>query len=589
MIQSLKQFKTSFFLLSLMTLSLCANATDFTAVSNGNFSSSATWLGGADPSTLLTTADNIIINTGVTVNLDIDVTINNASATIVLNGALSGAHNLTLQSGTLSGAGALVVHNYTVSAAGVSTFTGSTTADNLYNSAAALTLSAKTYITDTLGLILGTVTTAAGDTLTMLANSVVHVANGTFVAGTAVIRELGTVNLLYTGTGTVSTGSEVAFPFINNVTVNLSSNSNQLSLSGNVTVTGALNVQSGSLSINGHTLTLNGTVATSATGTLSGSLTSDISLGGSGSMGTLMFTSGSNTINNLTVNGSAASYATLGSDLIVGGMLTLTNGGINLAGSSNLTLTGIDSIVGGSANSYVATTGTGKLIINIIGGVLNNARMLPIGTAAGYAPVKVTNNGIAAGNFMASVHPGIYANGTTGSDLSATYRSVNTSWEVSSDITTGANVTLETYWMTAMGVNSFNTSSVYLSHYTNGAWDDTTAAQATAHAGGMFSVSRSGITSFSPFAVFSNNPAGIAQVSAADAFSAYPNPAMNVLQVSITNPQATNELKVYDLLGNRVADYSVHGASNTIDISALTSGVYFLSVNNTATQKFVKQ
>jgi hypothetical protein len=584
--------KSGFAMLAGLALTFSANATTFTATTSGNFSASGTWSGGTAPSTNLTTADNIIINTGVTVTLDQDVTINNATASLAVNGTLSGTHSLNIQSGSLTGSltGSLSIHDLTLGSGSSTTYLGSTTVDNMYNSETLLSLAGATTVNDTVGLLSGSAQVSTGVIFTLGSNATLNIAGGSFsAAGGGTLTLLGNVNILYSGSGSLATGVELGLSHINNVTVNLSSSSNQLSMSSDLTVPGQLSVQSGSLNMNGHNLTLNGTVATSATGSLSGSSTSNLTLGGgAGSMGTLMFTSGSNTVNNLTVNGAASGYATLATDLNVAGTLTLTSGGINLSGSSNLTLTGTDSITGGSATSYIATSGTGSLVASVAGGAsLDNSRMFHVGTAAGYAPVRVTNSSSTTGNFSANAHSGIYANGTSGTDLSSTRSSVNTSWNVESDIQSGANVTLTAYWNSSMEVNTFNRSTVYLSHYTNSAWDATANVQATVMAGGMASVSRSGITSFSPFAVFSGYATGINDVAANSAFSAYPNPANNSITVTVADANTTTDAKVYDILGNQVATYPMHGTKNTIDITNLTSGVYFLSVNN-ATQKFVK-
>jgi hypothetical protein len=583
--------KTGFALLASAMFSMNANATSFTATTSGNFSASSTWSSGTAPSSNISGADNIIINNGVTVTLDEDVTINNPLAQLAVNGTISGSHSLNIQSGSFNGAatGVVTIHNLTLGSTSTSAYTGFATLDNMYNSQLLLSITGNTHVNDTLGLYSGVAQISSGTTLTLSGNATVLLSGGSYSnTGGGSISLMGNVNLMYTGSGSQATSSEISLSNVNNVSVNLGSNSNQLNLSGDLTIAGQLSLRNGALGINGHNLTLNGTIDATGTGTLTGSNTSNLSLGGSGSMGTLMFTSGGNTINNLTVNGSSSSSASLGSDLIVAGTLTLTNGRIDLTGTSNLTLTGTDSIQGGSSNSYVSTSGTGSLVINIAGSAsVNNSRTFQIGTSSSYAPVKVTSASTTSGNFSANAHSGIFANGTSGLDLSTSRSSVNTSWNVESDITTGANITLEAYWNQSAQVNSFSSSSVYLSHYTGGAWDAAATAQATAHAGGMYSVSRTGITSFSPFAVFSGYAAGISEVNDNASFSSYPNPAKNTMTVSVNSKTADN-IKVFDVLGNQVAIYPVRGASTIIDISNLNSGVYLLSVNNT-TQKFVKQ
>ncbi|MBV9926160.1 MAG: hypothetical protein JOZ96_14165 [Acidobacteria bacterium] len=98
------------------------------------------------------------------------------------------------------------------------------------------------------------------------------------------------------------------------------------------------------LTLNGRTLTLGSTVATASTGSgFVGSASSNLSLqngGTTGAMGTLVFAGGGQALNNLTINRTGGSgSATLGSNLSVGGALTLTAGDI-LTGSFTLTQTG---------------------------------------------------------------------------------------------------------------------------------------------------------------------------------------------------------------------------------------------------------
>ena len=63
--------------------------------------------------------------------------------------------------------------------------------------------------------------------------------------------------------------------------------------------------------------------------------------------------------------------------------------------------------------------------------------------------------------------------------------------------------------------------------------------------------------------------------------SVYPNPAKNTLAIDGNYTSAT----IYDLFGKLVltTDYK-----NTIDVSALSNGIYFIKVDNT-TIKFIKQ
>jgi hypothetical protein len=742
--------KTGFFAAALVFSSFCAKANTFTAIASGNFSSTSTWSGGVAPSSNTTNADQIVIGTGLTVNLDQNWTINNAGASFQLLGTLSSSTNsMNIQNGSITGAltGNLNIHDLTLGTASSSTYTGSMTLDNMYNSATVFSLSGAATVNDTLGLYSGVAQLATGAILTLGTNATINLGGGTYSSTGGLLTLGSSVNLLYSGSTNATTGLETSLTGLNNITVDMASSSGELTLSGDLAVTGQLNISNGNLNLNGHNLTINGTISAGTTGYIMGNSSSNININGTGSIGTLtlagsnstigqlnlniagngsvtlgsnmtsnsgislmsgslvvgsntlttngafvgsgylitssssnlvmggsgdmgtlnfsgsgstvgnltlntgnngnlnmgsdltiaggltlsngifnmnghnltlngtvnvtgsssisstntsnltiggssnsmgslIFTTGFNTVNNLTLNGSSGSNASLASDLAVAGVLNLSGGNLHLTGTSNLSLTGTSNIQGGSNSSYISTDGSGSLIANI---AASGSGMLQIGANGNYAPVNITNSSATSGNFSGNAHAGIFANGTTGNDISSTMSSVSTSWNIESDITTGANVSIEAFWSSSMEVNGFDTNTTYLSHYTSSAWDNSTSSQATVNANGMLSVKRTGITSFSPFAVFSSATTGIREVNNNAAFSTYPNPAINALTVSIANPQTANTLKVYDILGNQLAAYSVTDKTNTIDISGLTPGVYFLSVNNTYTKKFVKE
>jgi len=72
-----------------------------------------------------------------------------------------------------------------------------------------------------------------------------------------------------------------------------------------------------------------------------------------------------------------------------------------------------------------------------------------------------------------------------------------------------------------------------------------------------------------------------------------PNPANNLLQISSTNNDMDfSSAVVFDLSGNTLLSEKLNGESNTIDISGLTQGFYFINIidtkGNKITQKFIK-
>lgn len=166
----------------------------------------------------------------------------------------------------------------------------------------------------------------------------------------------------------------------NNVTINPGAGNN-VTLNGSQTVNGVLNVSSGRLVVGNNTLTLNGTVSgMSSTNVLRGSASSNLIIGGSGSLGTLYLdqaTPGTtNNFSTFTINRSSSGLVTLGNALTIGtGGLNLTNG--SLADGGNVVtlagnITGTGSHIG---SGKISMTGSGSTISSVsLGNLeLNNA------------------------------------------------------------------------------------------------------------------------------------------------------------------------------------------------------------------------
>ena len=72
------------------------------------------------------------------------------------------------------------------------------------------------------------------------------------------------------------------------------------------------------------------------------------------------------------------------------------------------------------------------------------------------------------------------------------------------------------------------------------------------------------------------------------AFSIYPNPAVNTIQVS--SPVNTNELNVINAIGQTVMTITNPKTTENIDVEALETGVYFVQIkkgDNTLTEKLI--
>ena len=176
------------------------------------------------------------------------------------------------------------------------------------------------------------------------------------------------------------------FTTVNNFTLNTTAPgaANTLTLTSDLTVNGTATIQAGTLVIGANTLTLNGSLSVLTGGFLDGSSSSNLTVGGTGTFGTLSFASGARVLNNLVMSRSGGTL-TLGAPLTVDNILTLTNGIISTTAANLLTLTRTTAgaVVGGSASSYVngplaRATATGAATV-----------LFPIGKGTAYRPLTL--------------------------------------------------------------------------------------------------------------------------------------------------------------------------------------------------------
>ena len=168
-------------------------------------------------------------------------------------------------------------------------------------------------------------------------------------------------------------------------TVNILHN---VTMGANFTTNNAVLATTKTVSIGSNTLTINGTIT--GAGTLTGSNTSNLTIGGTA--GTLNFTSGStnNFLKNLTIN--TAATATLGTALnITGGASGNNEGTLTVSGSGVLTTAGLLTI---KSNSF----GTGSIAAgNTAGGYINGnvtvERFIPQNTYKGWRLLAVPTSG----------------------------------------------------------------------------------------------------------------------------------------------------------------------------------------------------
>jgi hypothetical protein len=202
--------------------------------------------------------------------------------------------------------------------------------------------------------------------------------NGTLL-GSGTITGGANSNLTIGGSGTFGTIIPTAAPLtIRNLSINRLG-SGIITLGGNLTVSTTFSFSAGILNLNGKTLTLNGAVtfpATLVNGSFSGSSTSNLSIGATSIINNLFFTSGTQTLNNFTLN-SAGQTLKLGSNLTVSGAYAHTRGIVNINGNT-LSLTGTATFASTVANGTTSGSSTSNLLISAT--TITNSLFMTVGS-----------------------------------------------------------------------------------------------------------------------------------------------------------------------------------------------------------------
>jgi len=424
-------------------------------------------------------------------------------------------------------------------------------------------------------------------TLTMVAGSGITVDGGSMLANAGGFDGTASYNVTYKG-GQKMGSLELSGSGLNNVYLDMNNPMDSVRLASDLTINGTLHLDTGSLHINGHKLILKGDLAGSHNGYFMGSSSSELFIQTSGGLtDTIQFPQAMSKLNNFSINTGSGSNVMLNSDLTVEN-LTFVNGGLTMW-NHNLAINNTGSINGYGPTRYVNTKGTGSLMMSV-----NTSApyvLFPVGTSSGYAPAYIQRNSGPNAMIGVSSHNGIWMNGTSGPDNATTESVVNRTWDLSSNA--GVDVSLKLEWTPGMEVNSFDRTNAYITHYTNSAWDVMTAGTATTTGSGSYQLTRTGITSLSPFAVVDVNSAvGIEEKNSIIA-SLYPVPVSSTLNIVLTLTKPF-DVEIYDAVGRRVKreTFSSANSAHQVDMRDLDTGVYFVKVvsdNTQSIRKIVKQ
>jgi len=360
-------------LVALLLMPAVSQSAVFTATSSGSWSSSATW-GGSAPGNNIT-VDQIIIPAGIQVLMDADVVVNGALSGIQVDGALQGgAYVLTVVNGSVTGIGQMVVSQLVLNASASMAFSGSVSAGSMVNNGAALALAAAATVQNQLQLNGGAVIIGSGS-LALGSGTQIVVNGGSMSLNGGVFLATQGYSVIYQGSGT-SMGIEVSGAGLTEIEISLANPSQQVSMSGDLTLNGNLTINQGTLVIGGNSLTVNGILDVSGSGSLQTSGSSQLHVSAN-SMGTvdLSFSPSSTTIGSLSVSLNGGANAQLQGDIAVQNSFSLQGGQMNLQSGSSLTLNGDATFGSGaqlggnsSADLTIATSGSVNGSLSFAGG-----------------------------------------------------------------------------------------------------------------------------------------------------------------------------------------------------------------------------
>lgn len=323
-----------------LALLVCFSATKvvaYTAVTSGDWSNPATWGGTAPDSSVMN--QDVIIPTGITVTLDMDVSFSGILSNFTVDGTLTGSnYAVNMVQGEFGGDGSVQVGvmEFT-SIFATLPFTGVVTAGIFRNAGAALNVGAVVHVADTLDLASGTLSINSGANVSPQSGSTIKVDAGSITINGGVFNSGNNYHVMYVGTSKTS-GVELNSTTLQQVYVLLDDNAQVLTLSGDLRVNGTLYLDRGTLDFSGMSLMLKGDYVSVAGALLDSDLGSDLVIDGNP-----VFTSGLafNTgaaLHDFTVNNFGAGNVKLLSPLDVDGSLRLLDGTVTLDNGSTLTM-----------------------------------------------------------------------------------------------------------------------------------------------------------------------------------------------------------------------------------------------------------
>lgn len=204
-----------------------------------------------------------------------------------------------------------------------------------------------------------------------------------------------------------------------------------------------------------------------------------------------------NVVVNKPLNGINKSVLKLNTQAYITGELTLTSGLFDIS-TFDINMDGRD-INGGSDNSYVRTSSTGRLQRN----VSNGTKHFPVGRSS-YNPASLKNDGT-SDKYSIRVIDRLTNIGTNAeSDPQSDSAVVKRTWMIDENIIGGSDVTLRLDWNGDEHQTKFNSALPYIAHFNSsiGKWENK-GSLTNSFSNSRGFVQTTGITNFSPFGISS--------------------------------------------------------------------------------------
>lgn len=573
-----------------------------TATKSGSYTDPTVWDNGL-PGTNLSTGTVAVIPNGITVTASNDIQVTALNAELEVNGTLSmNGYTLDILYSGITGSGSVEADSFiygTLITPDVFTFFGTVKANHvifltdltLTNPGITIDALSSLTINDKLTISTGKVNVGSSAEIIIYGGSGSKKTNAltSNTLGGGTLKLPGTYSVKYLN-GSIATSEEIGSSAnLEKLTVDVGAG-NEATIGGNVTVSSLLNLESGLLDISARTFKMDDCALTVNSGKIASVTSSIFEIDYTVPATTLNipFENGKNTIADMNVKfADPQSRLELGSNLKISGELKLTTGMMYL-GNYNLQLITGGSVPVSSSVSYIVTDQSGEVKMDISG---NATKLCPVGTATDFLPIVLTGKNNTAHNGLGiSVKEGVKTQGTTGSNMAATQPMVNATWFISKGTSSSIDLDVELLWDAVMEKNNFDNTKCFVSHFNGVSWDSQPVGAATSQ-NGYSARTRQDISGEGGYAVFGEGAVSVEYLSKNNSTSIYPNPASNNINISYKGNEQVRAT-LFNLTGKMITSVDLQKGVNSINISQLTNGIYFIKLDGGSvhtTHKFVKQ